>query len=584
MPLMGVKANAATFSYDPAVYSSKGVVQNSLSMIFNKYPNGSTFTSSGYKGGYQCYGFAKYCVDTIGHWDGTYGKKRTVLNRSLTPTNIRNLSKWPIGTHLRIGNINATINGGENNGHSIVLLKVTNTNIYYAEANWAKPNKVTYTASSISAFDQKYSGYKKIQYVDAPRYFRSSGRVNYYTIKYNANGGNGIMYNTKVVYGKATKTTNNKFTRSGYSFNGWAVRRYVNNRTGWLWYCQKGDIKKWCKTLPSGYSYVKYSNGCTVSTTAAAGSTVQFYALWKKTSGGTSVINPTSVSLNAASKTMSIGGTYRLSATIAPSNTTNKTITWSTSNSNVATVNSSGGVTAVAAGSATITAKTHNGKTATCTVTVKKNTQPVASTLQLASYTSGPGASIVRGTSVYIKGSVKSNYKISNITISILNSSGQTIQKGSYNPSAYTADLSKADVGYIYFSKLPTGKYTMKITATDQQQTKVLKNVTFNIYNTVLYNYSGVPSSIKKGTSVYIKGTFKSYHKITAVSISIYNSKNTRIQYGRYLPNAYTADLSKADVGSIYFSKLAKGNYKMVVKATTTAGTFTFDTKNFTVK
>ena len=58
-----------------------------------------------------------------------------------------------------------------------------------------------------------------------------------------------------------------------------------------------------------------------------------------------------------------------MTATIAPSNATNKTVTWTSSNTSVATV-SSGKVTAVAAGTATITAKSSNGKTATCKVTV----------------------------------------------------------------------------------------------------------------------------------------------------------------------------------------------------------------------
>lgn len=74
-------------------------------------------------------------------------------------------------------------------------------------------------------------------------------------------------------------------------------------------------------------------------------------------------VSPTSLTLTAGKKS------GQIAANIGPSNTTNKTITWSTSNKNVATVNN-GVVTAISAGSAKITASTHNGKTATCTVTV----------------------------------------------------------------------------------------------------------------------------------------------------------------------------------------------------------------------
>ena len=55
---------------------------------------------------------------------------------------------------------------------------------------------------------------------------------------------------------------------------------------------------------------------------------------------------------------------YTLTATVSPSNATDKSITWTSSNTSVATV-SSGKVTIKAAGTATITAKTVNGKTAT---------------------------------------------------------------------------------------------------------------------------------------------------------------------------------------------------------------------------
>lgn len=80
---------------------------------------------------------------------------------------------------------------------------------------------------------------------------------------------------------------------------------------------------------------------------------------------------PTGVTLNKTSTTLSIGGTEQLTATITPSNATNKTVTWSSNNTNIATVSSTGLITAKAAGNATITVTTQDGnKTATCTVTV----------------------------------------------------------------------------------------------------------------------------------------------------------------------------------------------------------------------
>lgn len=83
-------------------------------------------------------------------------------------------------------------------------------------------------------------------------------------------------------------------------------------------------------------------------------------------------ISVTGVSLDMTSLTMTEGETRSLVATVSPENATDKTVTWSSNNSSVATVSSSGVVTAKSPGTATITVKTNDGgKTATCSVTVK---------------------------------------------------------------------------------------------------------------------------------------------------------------------------------------------------------------------
>ena len=83
------------------------------------------------------------------------------------------------------------------------------------------------------------------------------------------------------------------------------------------------------------------------------------------------VIPVTGVSLNKTSLTLTEGDFETLIATITPSNATDKSITWSSSNSNVATVSSSGVVTALQPGTTTITVTTTDGsKKATCSVVV----------------------------------------------------------------------------------------------------------------------------------------------------------------------------------------------------------------------
>ncbi len=81
----------------------------------------------------------------------------------------------------------------------------------------------------------------------------------------------------------------------------------------------------------------------------------------------------TEVYLDKSSATLTEGDTATLTATVLPENTTySKDVSWSSSNSAVATVDANGTVTAKSAGTAVITATIENGKTASCTVTVNK--------------------------------------------------------------------------------------------------------------------------------------------------------------------------------------------------------------------
>ena len=80
----------------------------------------------------------------------------------------------------------------------------------------------------------------------------------------------------------------------------------------------------------------------------------------------------TGINLNKTTASIDVGSTITLTATISPSNATNKIIAWSSSNTSIATVDANGKITGKAAGTVTITAKTNNGKTAACKVTITK--------------------------------------------------------------------------------------------------------------------------------------------------------------------------------------------------------------------
>ncbi len=89
-------------------------------------------------------------------------------------------------------------------------------------------------------------------------------------------------------------------------------------------------------------------------------------------------VSVTSVSLSKAEAELVIGNTLQLTATVNPSNATDKNVTWNSSNATVATVTPTGLVTAKAEGATSITASC-GGKSSTCKLTVKKPAVAVTS-------------------------------------------------------------------------------------------------------------------------------------------------------------------------------------------------------------
>ena len=98
----------------------------------------------------------------------------------------------------------------------------------------------------------------------------------------------------------------------------------------------------------------------------------------------------TGVSLNPTSLELTVGQTGNVTLTVSPSNATTKSVSWSSSDENVAIV-SGGRVTAVGKGTATITA-TVDGKSATCSVTVNLDAETAARTALMKIYDAMDGA------------------------------------------------------------------------------------------------------------------------------------------------------------------------------------------------
>lgn len=169
----------------------------------------------------------------------------------------------------------------------------------------------------------------------AARYFSVEKRPEY-SVSYNSNGGENAPESQTKTHGTDLILSNEEPSRDGYTFLGWSTT-------------QNGGVE--------------YTAGATYT----ANSTVTLYAVWQL-----NAVSVTGVTLNKSTATLKIGETDTLTATVAPSNATNKAVTWKSTNENVAIV-SGGVVTAIGEGTATITVTSDDGsKTASCVVTVEK--------------------------------------------------------------------------------------------------------------------------------------------------------------------------------------------------------------------
>jgi uncharacterized protein YjdB len=126
----------------------------------------------------------------------------------------------------------------------------------------------------------------------------------------------------------------------------------------------------------------------------------------------------TKVALNKTTATLAKGKTVTLSKTLTPGDSTD-TVKWSSSNTKVATVSSSGVVTAKGAGTATITATTTSGKKATCKVTVT-----IPSTKITMSKTT---ATVKKGKTLTLKGTLAPSNSTDTVKWSSSNTSVATV-------------------------------------------------------------------------------------------------------------------------------------------------------------
>ena len=226
------------------------------------------------------------------------------------------------------------------------------------------------------------------------------------------------------------------------------------------------------------------------------------------------------VKLDKSSLTVAMGKTAQLTATVNPSDATEPGVTWSSSNESVAKVDQKGKITPVKPGNATITAKTSNNKSATCSVKV---VQLVEGLTILSS--GGNPIDVVTREQLY--GGRTWSYQLG-VEVSPSNATNKNVKWESTKTDIATVD----QTGKVTFKK--PGTTSIKVTANDGS--KVTTSIAFVAYEVVADNISLKSStgswSMRVGGRITVTATLSYKNRFTPtyneVTWSV-NSNNVKI-------------------------------------------------------
>ncbi|MBR1629177.1 MAG: Ig-like domain-containing protein [Lachnospiraceae bacterium] len=247
----------------------------------------------------------------------------------------------------------------------------------------------------------------------------------------------------------------------------------------------------------------------------------------------------TEISLNKTSASVVKNKTLQLSATVEPSDATDSSVTWESSNSSIATVSQSGLVTAKAKGSATITATANDrsGESAACKITVTVPVTKVA--------LDKTKASVAANKTLQLKA-----------TVSPSDATNSKVAWTSSNKSVATVSAS----GLV--SPKAAGTTTITVMTKDGSKTAKCTVTVTRLANTLTI------SSPKNSTKTYSLAAVKKAAKSFKISAK---SKAGKITYAA-TNAAKKAGVSVNSAGKVTVKKgTAKGSYKITVKAAQTA-------------
>ena len=271
---------------------------------------------------------------------------------------------------------------------------------------------------------------------------------------------------------------------------------------------------------------------------------------------------PTGIKLNKTDIVLGTTESYALSTTVTNGNLSQ--VTFSTGNKKIATVDSNGKITAVGVGTSKITAKTYNGKTASCTVTVKKLADSI--TLNKTSITLGVGekydlnSSIPNNTAAYYR-----LYYSNNTAIAPVQKAGGLVTA---KTAGTTTIRCKLNNGKEATCKVTVKSAPSRVTVSDKSATlKVGQSKTLKAtLNNNAYSYRSTWTS----SNTYV-ATVNSTGKISAksqgtatITYKTYNGKTASCKLTVSGSVVKCIDVSTWQ-GSIDFNKVKSAGYNYVI-------------------
>ena len=257
----------------------------------------------------------------------------------------------------------------------------------------------------------------------------------------------------------------------------------------------------------------------------------------------------TGVSLNKTSETLYVGDTVTLEATVTPDTVTDTNVTWTSDKTDVATVEN-GNVTAVAAGTATITA-TAGEKSDTCTVTVKDKYVLTVTADKNTLYYNGTGAD-----------------KTATLTPTLTKNGGELVSTDGYSievtPNSSTLSATNNKVTVASNVAQPEADITVTVKAKVGNEVVATGSVTINVADRYTLEFTSSANTVKVGATLNLSAVLK-------------DNKS-----GQPVPNAGILTYTPSDntVASVFANGVVTG---LKMGATDIRASLTYNEKPYTV-